>query len=277
MEILSKTKRNLWLVAGICFWILGAIVFGKYDLEISQLLYHPDWKWAVAFENGGRLTTPILLAVGLHFLIYLEKRKHPKKIYWVVDVGIMAIVVVLILLFSGGLSGLVQELLLTAIYLAFYLLIQLGGKQLDEDKLIQIKRIVWTMFVATALIFLVITVVKVFAGRLRFRDMEDISQFVPWYQWHPFSGNHSFPSGHTGNSMAVIGVLLLSGLIQTGWKRILVAALPIVYLLLMAISRIIMGAHYASDVLFSLGIIAYGWYIAIWLCQRYQKRKIDGN
>ena len=90
MEILSKTKRNLWLVAGICFWILGAIVFGKYDLEISQLLYHPDWKWAVAFENGGRLTTPILLAVGLHFLIYLEKRKHPKKIYWVVDVGIMA-------------------------------------------------------------------------------------------------------------------------------------------------------------------------------------------
>ena len=58
--------------------------------------------------------------------------------------------------------------------------------------------------------------------------------------------------------MAVIGVLLLSGLIQTRWKRILVAALPIVYLLLMAISRIIMGAHYASDVLFSLGIIAYG-------------------
>ena len=56
--------------------------------------------------------------------------------------------------------------------------------------------------------------------------------------------------------MAVIGVLLLSGLIQTRWKRILVAALPIVYLLLMAISRIIMGAHYASDVLFSLGIIA---------------------
>ena len=67
MEILSKTKRNLWLVAGICFWILGAIVFGKYDLEISQLLYHPDWKWAVAFENGGRLTTPILLAVWSPF------------------------------------------------------------------------------------------------------------------------------------------------------------------------------------------------------------------
>jgi len=90
-------------------------------------------------------------------------------------------------------------------------------------------------------------------GRVRFRDLaEGFTNFTPWYHPSGFTGGVSFPSGH-----AVMGWMMLPLLILV-WRRrralkVLALSAIIAWALLVAFARVLVGAHYASEVLFSTG------------------------
>ena len=77
--------------------------------------------------------------------------------------------------------------------------------------------------------------------------------FTPWFQPRGITGNYSFPSGHTAMGWMLLPILFLIADTKT-WKNKLVFGSVLLWGVIVGLSRIVIGAHYASDVLFSTGI-----------------------
>jgi membrane-associated phospholipid phosphatase len=95
-----------------------------------------------------------------------------------------------------------------------------------------------------------VQVVKYLWGRVRFRELDAVySQFTPWYLPQGITGFDSFPSGHAAMGWMLLAVLILLDN-KKKWLKNLVLTLIILWGTLLALSRIVIGAHFASDVLF---------------------------
>lgn len=70
----------------------------------------------------------------------------------------------------------------------------------------------------------------------------------------------SFPSGHTAGATAFYGVVAayLTSKTTSRWRRTLVIASAITLLVLVAFSRMVLGAHYLSDVMAAV-VASTGW------------------
>ncbi|MBR6939640.1 MAG: phosphatase PAP2 family protein [Clostridia bacterium] len=96
----------------------------------------------------------------------------------------------------------------------------------------------------------IITLMKTFWGRVRFRDLDaDYSRFTNWLTVNGNTGDHSFPSGHTagaGVSYLIMFLPYISKKLQR--NRPLCFGAAFCYTTAVAITRLVMGAHYLSDV-----------------------------
>ena len=102
---------------------------------------------------------------------------------------------------------------------------------------------------------LIATPLKIFWGRMRFRDLaENYSDFTPWYWPNGITGNDSLPSGHAAMSFMLI-VLFIFFMDKAFYKRILFKGLIIGWGIVVCASRVVIGAHFTSDVLFGTMII----------------------
>ena len=119
------------------------------------------------------------------------------------------------------------------------------------------RRIFATMLVACALAGASARIIKISSGRAR----PSVRSESVWHGPRFSSKYNAFPSGHTAASAAFFGTLLF-----VSW-RIGLACLPIP--ILIAVSRMYVGAHYFSDVMFAaiLGIMC-AFLAAKWLLHR---------
>lgn len=76
----------------------------------------------------------------------------------------------------------------------------------------------------------------------------------------------SFPSGHAASSVVIFGLIALIAwhLLPQPYAAIVVAAI-VILILLIGISRVYLGAHYASDVVIGWLVGAIGLAIIIWI------------
>ena len=103
-----------------------------------------------------------------------------------------------------------------------------------------------------------VNLLKLLWGRTRFRDLDAAyTQFTAWYHPNGNTGDHSFPSGHTG-SAGMSYLLMLLPFVSDFWRRHrrLAFWLAFCYTATVAATRLIMGAHYLSDVAIG-GTIAF--------------------
>lgn len=119
-------------------------------------------------------------------------------------------------------------------------------------------------FAAVALLYFILVLIimnslKATWGRMRFREMTDpIAEFTRWYQIVPRGGFDnvyaSFPSGHSMNSAGVILLTLLPPIIPAlKDKEKALHIFVYIWCAVVGISRVFMGAHFASDV--TVGIL----------------------
>ncbi len=111
-----------------------------------------------------------------------------------------------------------------------------------------------TMLIACALAGITARGLKVATGRAR----PAVKQELGWTGPRLSSKYNSFPSGHTAATTGFFGVLLFAN------RRLALALSPIP--LLIAFSRMYVGAHYLSDVVCALVL---GLFCA-WLCARWR-------
>jgi len=95
-----------------------------------------------------------------------------------------------------------------------------------------------------------IQVVKYLWGRVRFRELDAaFSQFTPWYCPQGITGFDSFPSGHAATGFMLLAIFILLEKKKL-WLKNLALVVIVLWGILLASSRVVIGAHYASDVLF---------------------------
>lgn len=86
-----------------------------------------------------------------------------------------------------------------------------------------------------------------------------------WEPGEPFKGYKSFPSGHA--SMGFYWMLPFFAWLARDARRAWAwMALGLSYGLLMGLSRIVMGAHWSSDILWSGGMVYYVGLATAWAC-----------
>lgn len=106
-----------------------------------------------------------------------------------------------------------------------------------------------------ALMFAGIQGCKLLWGRVRMRqlvELGDLSRFTPWYKISPFSGFRSFPSGHTANavSLGLLPLLYSKNITEKSpYAKKVTYIFVAVWGAFMAFTRILVGAHFLSDVL----------------------------
>jgi membrane-associated phospholipid phosphatase len=101
--------------------------------------------------------------------------------------------------------------------------------------------------------------VKYFWGRVRFRELDaTFSQFTPWYLPQGVTGFDSFPSGHAAMGWTLLPLLILFTN-KKPWLKYSVFVIIFLWGVTLALSRVVIGAHYSSDVLFGsfFNIITY--------------------
>lgn len=103
------------------------------------------------------------------------------------------------------------------------------------------------------------TIMKVGWGRVRYLDISNTNPFSAWYMPNGYNGNTSFPSGHT-SAFAVILCLLQRK--HNRYEKVpsIRYILVALFIIAMAMSRLVMGAHYMSDTAMGF-MIAYSCYL----------------
>lgn len=98
------------------------------------------------------------------------------------------------------------------------------------------------------------TLIKLLWGRIRFVHLAgDFSLYTPFYLPNELAADVSFPSGHTASACVLSPVVFL--LLREGRKKAagFLAAFVVVWGSTVAWGRVVYGAHYVTDVVFSIG------------------------
>lgn len=243
------SKINTCLLIVIIIWAVLAIIFGFTDLNISIAVVDSASTWGNFGADYGEAPGYGLIAIALatFFGSYIKDVKKQKILGFI---GVFVGILIIILTWGDDVSD--QALGWTLVVSLLAYIIYTWNKDWKNYK--KIASVISLLAVINPLI--IVQVIKVLWGRVRFRDLAvDYSNFTPWFIPNGITGNHSFPSGH-----AAMGIMFLPLLILVKDRKnsdpikILTYLLVIGWALFVAFSRVVVGAHYASDVLFSIGI-----------------------
>ena len=118
-----------------------------------------------------------------------------------------------------------------------------------------IRAYAWTTFAMLALNrFLFVPLGKLYWGRVRFKDLDPThADFTPWYVVNGVTGHFSFPSGHSAAGWLLLPLVFLA-MRAPKFVQIAVLMASATWGIAVSLSRVRVGAHYASDVLFSTGV-----------------------
>lgn len=236
-------KKYQWCIPYLAV-VLGMFIATKYDLTLARWFYHPNQPLGIFFECIALL--PIEFMIPICFFGLFQRNQH------VVN-GAGFVISTLIILFDVFKYWFPMHEVWWHFLPVFLLVIVLFYRLLHRipmtlwDKHEQFLR----FYLTVALLTLALTFgFKSLWGRVRFREMAgDDSSFTPWYVVNGYNNHHSFPSAHT----AMMSLILCRhmGLKMTTVKQ---KAVDGVLVLAMMVTRMMMGAHFFSDVLIGFTI-----------------------
>ena len=234
----------------IIVWVLLALVFGFTDLEISKAVVDDSSEWGIFGRDYGEVPGYALIAIALStFLGSFNKNLNLQKI----PAYISVIVGVLFIIFAGDETDLYTGWSLI-IPMIFYAIITWNK---DWKNYRTLAGVISLLAIINPLVL--IQIIKLLWGRVRFRDLlsPGFVDYTPWFLPQGITGNQSFPSGHAAMGWMFLPLLILvKDRKNTAAVKILVSILILGWGLFVALSRIVVGAHYASDILFSTGFAA---------------------
>jgi len=264
---LKKISNKATAYYFILVWVIAAFLLESSDLWISINLFNPNPGWAIFLEKYGEIPGLLVALVGIH--IYIVTLKASSNIKTILFNGFLLTTGSLITLYIFWLLPLALSnstvlsnqnrsyFFLTAIVLNIIISLLFRKRYKFSKKSILFSRISFKMFFYGNILF--VSLVKIFWGRIRFRDLTVYySDFTPWYLPQGITGNQSFPSGHAAMGFMMIALFVFFT-DKPFYKRIILKGLIISWALAVCVSRVVIGAHYTSDVLFGAFamIIAY--------------------
>jgi len=259
---LNKQDTNILIIYLLLIWAMLAAYFAFTDLKISISVVNAESGWANFLQDFGEIPGLLVLFCSAH--IYLAKYSSVSRLTIILISIILFLgasflsAYLVIIIFNGmtGSSAFLQEYLILIILvlpiLNFLLHFQIRKLKISNS----LKQFSKTSVLLGVYGYLcLIQPIKILWGRVRFRDIDALySNFTPWFFPNGINGNQSFPSGHSAMAWMMLPLLLL---VFNKSKSIKVSLLLIIIFwgLAVSLSRVVVGAHYASDVLFGSSLI----------------------
>lgn len=265
--------KRVLLSAG-AFLSIMMVIGSFWDYPISQAIYDPSNPFGLFFAAFGEYPAALGFAAGGAML--LSARNREKRL-----VGVLQII--------GGcwfiLSGAAMAAMLPKGYLNISTGLSVGigmfctaltvwgvarlCRGADRHTVIRVAAVFLLVIFAD---ILVVNLIKIPWGRARMRlvAVDDRAYFMPW--WQPGKSLRdilvaagvaaeefkSFPSGHTANASSLMLLCLLPQLSpKLAGKQTALFLIGFFWTVLVAMSRVIMGAHYLTDTIvgFAVGLM----------------------
>ena len=274
---MTKEKK----ITYFCVFLLVTVLFvlgGIFDMKLSDALFQPDNVMAKVFESVGTFPPFVIVAATFAMLFFsLDEKKRALFFKRLICVGAVTASYLVFGFFASEtyLESFVYRLLV-AIGAAAVLtpLTFLALRKVGEDK----KKPLLLLLIFGSVVCVISTllaanVLKFIWSRPRYYEMASagsFAAFTPWYKINGFTsslknlftshGMHSFPSSHV---CAATNLFIFCAIVDVlpgdaGRER-RIAFISALYVFIMAYSRIVIGAHFLSDVTggFFLGFLTY--------------------
>lgn len=269
------TNARKILYGGLLALTAAMLVLGVFfDKTIADIMYQPENVVAQILEGVGFIPPFLFVSSTFVVLFFLVKAEDPRRGLKKALCGVAAALpyVVFGYMAAGYLlpAGLIwRALVAVGVSAVLTPLNFLLFKSKSQDTL---KRLciflIFASIVAVVSSVVVVNVLKYIWGRPRFYEMIeaedfDLLAFTPWYKINGFSlhGHHSFPSGHTCSAANLLVLCALGEVFpdEDKTRKRAIAIFVGVYIIAMGYSRMVMGAHFLSDVAagFFIGFLTY--------------------
>jgi len=246
----------------VLIWAAFAGYFAFTDLQISISVVNQNSGWAIFLENFGEIPGLLVLFCSAH--IYLARDSSESRVMKIVLTVILFLAAsflsgYLVIAFYNGFTGsntFLQEyiiaIVLVLLIINFLLIIIIRNLKIPEflkefSKASVLLGVYGYLFIVQP--------IKHLWGRVRFRDLDMLnSNFTEWFIPNGINGNQSFTSGHAAMGWMILPLLLV---VVNKSKSIKISFLILIvsWGLAVSLSRVVIGAHYASDVLFGSSFI----------------------
>jgi len=260
----SKLNVKKLILIVLVIWVVLSIIFGLYDLAISIAVVDEASIWGNFGADYGEVPGYALIIIALATLLgslftNLKMQKIPG--YGGIVVGVLFI----LFIDDEKYVNIGWSFILA---LLIYIVITWNK---DWKHYRNISGVIALLAVINPLLF--VQIAKILCGRVRFRNLDPgYTNFTYWFLPPGISGDgSSFPSGH-----AAMGWMFLPLLITVKDRKvkdplkIIISVLVIGWGLFVALSRVAVGAHYASDILFSTGAATI---VTIFLYSRFYNKR----
>lgn len=254
-----------WLRTWLITWAALAIAFGFLDLTISRAVVDQRSRLGTFVQRYGEVPGYLVIVVALLVADATWRRPRGARGAALSAASLLAST------FFAYLAGATAWFLLNpattprdaAFPLAAFALVGIAARTPPGARLVaRIDPAVvgWARAtVALALLNFVLFVqtAKALWGRVRFRDLDPaFTHFTPWFSpVGPGGRGESFPSGHAALGWMFLPLMLVA--LERGRRRgsgFAVAVVSVAWGIVVATGRVVIGAHYASDVLFPTGV-----------------------
>lgn len=245
-----RTRRAALLTLAIVGSGL-ALLCARYDLTVSIALADPSATWARFAERYGEL--PGFWAAAAAFSVPFLRAtpgsaRHLATWLAAALTFTLALGVSQLRLLGSSPAPLALALVASLTFVLFGLVHGRVGRAWTEH--VGVRRAsratVWLSFAS----LLFVHPVKLLWGRVRFRDLDTThAAFSAWYSPQGPTGHGSLPSGHTAMAWLLLPCVLL--LARGTIARLVLTLLVVAWGAFVGLGRVVIGAHYASDVLLS--------------------------
>ncbi|EJV71581.1 hypothetical protein BWGOE13_31020 [Bacillus mycoides] len=237
-------------------------IFAFTDLQISHSLYEPTNKIALFLQAIGEIPA-MLIALFCSMYLFKTRKNKGSRGYYLSGIGYGVIILLFAFIASFMLvhyltiSKSLIPIIMLCFIVASYMISKLWSKYDDA----RLRDIALIGLLSVVIVLITFNLIKLGWGRERYRHMISIGSFEGFSKWFIPQGVAksdefmSFPSGHSANAALLIWFSLLPGYFNSlKNKKIGIWICIIMWMILVPVSRIMVGAHFASDVTVGVAI-----------------------
>lgn len=224
--------------------IISMVIFNFYILKHLQSKFAKSIIVLISFVFTIIKTNALVSETVQYIMSTSENIKHHKPMGMANNEGNSGHAL------SLGISFFISLIILIVITFICY---QFWLKKVDNSELYRLFKVTLVSFIVLFIGLELVDGMKELWGRVRPYEIGvKGAKFTPWLTINGNTGHSSFPSGHTGNGAFF---MFLAFYFRTLSSQKIMFGIGMVYSILMAISRIRIGAHFTSDVTMSLLIM----------------------
>lgn len=257
---IQLTKQISLIILLVTVLLLAVAAF--FDYPISTFLFNPDNRLGQILASYGE--TPIFLAISGAGMLLIMSDEQKKALTWILASLLIAVAFLLLIYypirFNETLHVYVAVFVSLLIISSCNYLIYWFLKDCEKS---QLKKYAYLLLALAVLSFVVVDIMKLIWARPRMRMIAVTPQASFQNFWIVGSGMRekllllgvpmeefkSFPSAHTADAAILVAITALPLLNQKlKNKQVLLWTIALAWTALVAISRIIVGAHFLSDV-----------------------------